>query len=264
MKPFKTQFCILLCVAFFPTYSVALERLKLAYSDIESYPFHLGVGSEVSVPPGISLDIINHVADKLAIEVDYIRLPGKRVLQYIQSGRVDGGFIFSYTPQRAKYAHYPLENNHPDSNKRMARLGYYFYKLKDQSFEWDGTKLKDSKQKVIGAHLGFSVVNELKKKNIKVFEAKNTSQLFDMLRSHRLDAIAIQNTTAQEWLSYNSWPEIEKVPLPIVTKDYYLVFSDQFASSEPELVKGIWSTIGATRDDVVLEVSKKYFNSPKH
>lgn len=105
--------------------------LKLAYSDVESYPFQMGDGADVANPPGLALDIIDNVALKLDIKVEYSRLPGKRVLEAIALGKVDGGFIFSFNDQRAKHARYPMTGDMPDSAKRIATIGYYFFLSKN-------------------------------------------------------------------------------------------------------------------------------------
>lgn len=91
----------------------ATTTLRLAYSDIESYPFQMGNGESVANPPGLALDVLNDVATKLELKIEYVRLPGKRVLDYIDTGKVDGGFIFSYNTLRAQYARYPMQDDSP-------------------------------------------------------------------------------------------------------------------------------------------------------
>lgn len=44
----------------------------------------------------------------------------------------------------------------------------------------------------VGAHLGFSIVNELKKKQLNVQEVTTTEQLFQMLQLGRLPVVAVQ------------------------------------------------------------------------
>lgn len=258
MAFFRYRFYILPFLMLLHVSYAAATTLKLAYSDIQSYPFQMGNGGDTPIPPGLSLDIINKVANELDINVEYQRLPGKRVLQYIKSSKVDGGFIFSYTPQRAKYANYPMVNGVPDRSKRVATIGYYFYKLKDQSFEWDGISVKGTERKVVGAHLGFSIVKELRRKSINVEEVKTTEQLFHMLETKRLPSIAIQDTTAQSYLNDNGVANIERVEPAIKTKDYYLTFSGKFVANNPKLVEKIWQSIATVREDVINTESSKY------
>ena len=52
----------------------------------------------------------------------------------------------------------------PDGEKRIATLGYYFYKLKGQPLEWDGANFSKLENNFIAAHLGFSITSKLKQK----------------------------------------------------------------------------------------------------
>lgn len=257
MKKYGYLLCISLVL--FPVYLAAETTLKLAYADVESYPYQIGNGSNVPALPGLALDVINAAARELGIKVIYTRLPGKRVLQAIKSGKVDGGFIFSYNQKRAQYAKYPMKEKEPDSRRRIATLGYYFYQLKDQPLEWDGIGWHKTKQEV-GAHLGFSIVGELKKRKFSVHEVKTTTQLFDMLKSRRVAAIAIQDSIAQEYLHRHAGYDVEQVLPAIITKDYFLVLSHQFVQINPELANQIWKVISTIRDDVISESRSKYWN----
>ncbi|WP_341663186.1 transporter substrate-binding domain-containing protein [Vibrio sp.] len=230
--------------------------LKLAYSDIESYPFQLGNGTDVATPPGLALDILNHVGKTLNLNINYIRLPGKRVLEEVASGNVDGGFIFSYNTQRAQYARYPMNEDKPDSTKRIATIGYYFYVLEGQTVSWDGEHFAESDYK-IGAHLGYSIVKDLQKKQLKVHEVKTTEQLFSMLQLRRLPVIAVQDTMAQQFLSVQGITNIEQVNPAIKTKDYFLVLSEQFLEANPQIAQQIWNQIAISRDSITKQAGPK-------
>ncbi|OEE78563.1 amino acid ABC transporter [Vibrio genomosp. F6 str. FF-238] len=112
--------------------------------------------------------------------------------------------------------------------------------------------------KQVGAHLGFSIVRELEKRKVKVYEVKTTSQLFGMLKLQRLSAIAVQDSTALDFLNSNDYPDVEQVQPAIITKDYYLVFGQKFVDSHPNLVNQVWDTIGSSRDSVLSENRHKY------
>lgn len=260
MKITHSLLGIFLSLAYVPYSLAAPVTLRLAYSDIESYPFQLGNGHKVFDPPGLAIDVINQAVNDLGIEVEFVRLPGKRVLEYIKEGKVDGGFIFSYNSERALYARYPMVGDKSDSSKRIATLEYYFYKLEDQPFDWDGTSLIDSSNKVVGAHLGFSVVKELKNKNIKVDEVRTTRQLLEMLSNKRISAIAIQDNMVKAFLKNKRWSNVEKVMPAIIKKDYYLVLSSQFVQLKPDLANLIWNSIGDVRDEVMTQSMSKYLN----
>ena len=246
-------------VFLFLPFEVWSASLKLAYSDIESYPFQLGNGTDIAKPPGLALDVLNHVGKILNLDIEYVRLPGKRVLEEVSAGNVDGGFIFSYNTQRAQYARYPMKEDKPDGTKRIATIGYYFYTLEGQAVDWDGEHFAQSDYK-IGAHLGYSIVKDLQNKQLKVHEVKTTEQLFSMLKLGRLPVIAVQDTMAQQFLSVQGITNIEQVNPAIKTKDYFLVLSEQFLEANPQTAKDIWDQIEVVRDSITRKAGPKYFN----
>ncbi|ELQ2337605.1 transporter substrate-binding domain-containing protein [Vibrio vulnificus] len=249
-------FCILLSP--FSPQASPVTTITLAYSDVESFPFQMGNGNLVVEPPGVSVDVIEQAARLLNIKINYVRVPGKRVLSQIKANQVDGGFIFSYSQERAQYARYPMKDQQADHNLRIATLDYYFYKLKEQPFTWDGLQLSSIGDLPVGAHTGFSITKRLKESNVNILEIGSTKKLFEMLRKRRLNAIAIQGNIASSYINEHQLSTVERVSPPISTKDYYLIFSHEFAEENPQLVQNIWEMIGFIRDDVIDTSIKKY------
>ncbi|MDN3612740.1 transporter substrate-binding domain-containing protein [Vibrio ostreicida] len=252
---FRIGFGLLVTLATF--HAPAAKTLKLAYSDVESY-HSKWVPVKRWRPPGFALDVINRVSSMLGIDVEYVRLPGKRVLQEIASGNVDGGFVFSFNPNRAKLARYPMKDGALVKEQRIANIGYYFYTLKDSGVKWDGVKLDNFDQK-IGAHLGFSIVNELKNKQLKVHEVKTTEQLFTMLTLQRLSAIAVQDTTANQFMRDERISGVEQLKPAVTIKEYYLVFSHQFFDSSPSSPTKYGKRL-RVRDETFAKQGSQYLN----
>ncbi|ELK2034837.1 transporter substrate-binding domain-containing protein [Vibrio vulnificus] len=249
-------FCMLLSP--FSPQASPVTTITLAYSDVESFPFQMGNGNLVVEPPGVSVDVIEQAARLLNIKINYVRVPGKRVLSQIKANQVDGGFIFSYSQERAQYARYPMKDQQADHNLRIATLDYYFYKLKDQPFTWDGLQLSSIGDLPVGAHTGFSITKRLKESNVNILEIGSTEKLFEMLGKRRLSAIAIQSNIASSYINEHQLSNVERVSPPISTKDYYLIFIHEFAEENPQLVQNIWEMIGLIRDDVIDTSIKKY------
>ncbi|EPS5698496.1 substrate-binding periplasmic protein [Vibrio vulnificus] len=249
-------FCMLLSP--FSPQASPVTTITLAYGDVESFPFQMGNGNLVAEPPGISVDVIEQAARLLNIKINYVRVPGKRVLSQIKANQVNGGFIFSYSQERAQYARYPMKDQQADHNLRIATLDYYFYKLKEQPFTWDGLQLSSIGDVPVGAHTGFSITKRLKESNVNILEIGSTEKLFEMLGKRRLSAIAIQSNIASSYINEHQLSNVERVSPPISTKDYYLIFSHEFAEENPQLVQNIWEMIGLIRDDVIDTSIKKY------
>ncbi|EHH1179780.1 substrate-binding periplasmic protein [Vibrio vulnificus] len=249
-------FCMLLSP--FSPQASPVTTVTLAYGDVESFPFQMGNGNLVVEPPGLAIDVIEQAARMLNIKINYVRVPGKRVLSQVKTNQVDGGFIFSYSQERAQYARYPMKDQQADHNLRIATLDYYFYKLKEQPFTWDGLQLSSIGDLPVGAHTGFSITKRLKESNVNILEIGSTEKLFEMLGKRRLTAIAIQSNIASSYINEHQLSTVERVSPPISTKDYYLIFSHEFAEENPQLVQKIWEMIGLIRDDVIDTSIKKY------
>ena len=233
------------------------DTLKLVFSDVEVSPYQMGNGSALTNPPGIAVDIIVKAAKNLGHTVHFIRVPNKRVLLTIKSGKADGAFIFSYKTEREQYGRYPMKNGKPDGDLRIASMSYYFYALRINDMTWDGKKLAGSSLKV-GANSGYSIIGDLKKMGFKVEEAKTTQQNFQKLKSNRFGAVAAQSITADAFLKFEQNTAVERLEPPLKTKDYFLMLSHQFYKKNSEKAKQLWQEVALARDYIAAQKSVKY------
>ena len=231
--------------------------IRLAFSDVSTYPWQTGEGLQLANPPGLAVDLIRQAAQELALDVSFERLPNKRVLLALQSGAIDGAFIFSHNAERQAFARFPEKNGQPDGSRRLARLSYYIYQLKSQPPRWDGQKFL-ALPGPVGANAGYSVVADLKKIGIEVEETKNTEQNFQKLRLGRLAAVAAQDVMTDAFLQKTGASDIVKLPQPFASKDYFLIFSQRFATQHPDLVEKLWDRIAATREQRTHDALPRY------
>ncbi len=83
-------------------------KLRIGYNENSSYPHFLGNGPLPASPPGLSVDIIEFIADELSFEIEFVRMPGRRVLHELKANRLDAAFIFSFKPERQQFGVYPM------------------------------------------------------------------------------------------------------------------------------------------------------------
>lgn len=235
----------------------AAPVIRLGFSDVETYPYQMGNGLNLAEPPGLAVELIRQVALELKIQLVFQRLPNRRVMVALKNGEIDGAFIFSHNPEREQFSRYPMQQGKLDSSRRIARLAYYFYTLPGSKLQWDGTKLTGL-QGTIGANTGYSIVADLSKMAIPVEEAKNTEQNFEKLRIGRLAAVAAQEDMTDPYLSKLANLKVEKLPRPIVAKDYFLVFSHRFSDKNSTLVEKFWDRLGEIREQKSQELLLKY------
>ena len=257
----KTIKLIILCfiVSMTSTVSAAAETriLKIAYSDVEFFPYQMGNGLEIANPPGIALDLINEAAKELGIQIEYIRLPNKRVLYSLKSGAIQGAFCYSFSADRLSSGAYPMKAGKPDRSQRINTISYYLYKQKNSPLTWDGKTIANLNGKV-GANSGNSIVDNLKELGLQCEDAITTDQNLKKLSYGRIAAYAGQDTNVNVYIAKGHYGDIIQLPIPLVTKDYYLLFSNQFMSENPELAKKIWSKIAEIRDSRVPLLLPKY------
>lgn len=239
------------------------EKIVLAYADHESYPYQMGESSEVLNPPGLAVEIILKAAKDIGVEIELVRYPGKRVLKYIEVGEVDGGFIFSYNKERAKYGAYPMLNDKLAKEKRVASLSYYLYKLKKSSVQWDGKEIKVGEEEgvksgFVGVRPGFSIMSYLEELNLKVIEKKKLSDLFNLLEKERVIAVASQGVVADNLLKVNNVTGVKRVEPPLKTKDYFLIFNKNYKNKNEFIVEKLWNQIEIVRDEVIEAEGWKY------
>lgn len=239
---------------------IIADTIRLVFSDVEVSPYQMGSGLAVSTPPGIAVDIIVKAAKKLGHTVHFVRVPNKRVLLMVQSGRADGAFVFSYKPEREKFGRYPMRDGKPNAELRIASMSYYFYAKNNSDMNWDGETLMGQNLRV-GANLGYSIVTDLKKMGYKVEEAKNTEQNFSKLKSNRLGVYAAQAITADSFLKYKQDSSIRRLEPAIKTKDYFLMLGHQFYNKNPKRSQQLWQEVAKARDYVSSEKSAKYLNN---
>lgn len=219
----------------------------------------MGNSRKVSNPPGVALEIISQAAQDIGAKVNYIRYPNKRVQNFLQKGKVDGAFIFSYKKERLKMGVYPMKDGQLDNEKRIASISYYLYKQKGDSIQWDGKKITGLK-KSVGANRGYSIVGDLKKMGIAVSEVKNIDQLIYKLRKNRISCVAAQDITTDPYLVSVGGTDIEKLSIPLKTKDYFLIFSHQFIAKNSKIAQKLWKRIAEIRDSKTKEIISKYKN----
>lgn len=239
---------------------VFADTIKLVFSDVEVFPYQMGSGLALSTPPGIAVDIIVKAAKNLGHTVHFVRVPNKRVLLMVQSGRADGAFVFSYKPEREKYGQYPMLDGKPNGELRVASMSYYFYALNNSDMKWNGENLTGKNLRV-GANLGYSIVTDLKRMGHQVEEAKTTGQNFSKLKTNRLGVYAAQAITADGYLQYKQDTSIKRLEPAIKTKDYFLMLGHQFYKKDPKRSEQLWQEVAKARDYISAQKSAKYLNN---
>lgn len=239
--------------------SEKVESFVFCYEDIELYPNFVGSGSKVpTVAPGVSIDLMKLIGDKVGLDVKFVRFPWKRCLVLLEIGRVNG-VIASYSKNRLAFGKFPMAFGIPDKSRRISTAGYYLYQLEGQPPLWDGESFAQT-EGLIGAPLGYSIVDTLRGQGVKVIEAGNAIGLLYMLKRGRVSAVAApgQATDAVIKRAPEYFSGITRSNKPLQVKPYYIMLSNQFVKKSPQKAEEIWSATKLLRESVSDQIIQQY------
>ncbi|MTI08311.1 transporter substrate-binding domain-containing protein [Rhodospirillaceae bacterium RKSG073] len=232
-------------------------KIRIGFNSNSSFPYITGSGDKLASPPGVSVEIVGHVMREMGYDVEFIRVPGLRVLKMLQENALDAAFLFSHSKEREEFGVYPAGIKDGDFEARLATLSYSIFKSENSSLSWDGKSFSNL-ERPIGANTGYSIVKILRSAGVEVEEAMSTQRNIKKLLNRRIDGLADQDVVVEAHIKLLKVSGIVKLEPPIVTKNYYLIFSHKFAEEHKGDVEDIWQMIGENRDAMTEELLPKY------
>ncbi|WP_171013880.1 transporter substrate-binding domain-containing protein [Chitinivorax sp. B] len=235
------------------------QSINLIFVDVDSTPFLVGRGDRVANPPGLAVELIQQAVAAAGYQLQLQRLPQLRMLRALEEGKVDGAFIFSYTPERAQLYVYPMIEGQPDPNFRVTHISYRLYRLKGSRVTWDGQKFEGMAHPV-GVNTGWVMANTLRDKGLAVDDGgRGYPENFSKLKLGRISAYATLEPSAESYLkSTGMADQFEKVGPPLQDKDYFLLFSKRFMSESPDVARRIWQMLAQVREKQEAALFQKY------
>ena len=241
-------------------YAEKPDQIIVALNQKPSFPNRGRVGTEQSQNPGVAFETLQLVEKRIGIPIKFKRFPYKRCLLSMQSGKVDAVMTGSYKAEREQQGVYPRKNNRIDISRRVYNSSYYLYILKDSKVQWNGSAFENLNGP-IGVELGFSIIDSLKKWGADVITFTGPEACFKFLAHFdRLSGVAAHDSTGGRFLY--QYKNLKRLPTPLETKAYYLLFSHQFYNAYPELSEKIWDKIAELRESTQewQDLKEKYFS----
>ncbi|UTH76125.1 ABC transporter substrate-binding protein [Chromobacterium sp. IIBBL 290-4] len=217
--------------------------LRVCHEDAPSYPWLLENGR------GLSQIMLTMVADKLGIAIQNEAMPWVRCMLEVKSGRMDGLYKISFSPERQELGVFPMKNGQPDAALRMLTDSYSLYRLKDSALAWDGHRIEGA-GKGIAAQAGFSIVNRLQQMGLPVdSSSRNAAVILHKVLLGRVSGAALQSREADDAIAAEPalQGKLDKLEPPLATKPYYLIFSHAFYQRQPDRAHQVWDAIAAVR-----------------
>jgi polar amino acid transport system substrate-binding protein len=234
---------------------------KIVYNNKENPPRIMGDSSSINwEKPGITVELLKLVGDKLRMDFKFERMPWKRCLYMIENGSADATFHASYNPDRAEYGVYPKGDDGLDSSRAIYKNAYVFYTLKGSGVTWDGKALKNA-SRPIGTQLSYAISDDLRKMGYLVEEEASPENNINKLASKRISTYADIESLVDNILSKNQerYAKIVKLHPPIKEKTYYLLISKSFAKKHPQFTEDIWNAIrDVQKTDDYRKIIEKY------
>ncbi|MEA1969983.1 MAG: transporter substrate-binding domain-containing protein [Thermodesulfobacteriota bacterium] len=251
MKKFCKAVIIILIIGIGFAGIANAQTLTFACENKQDFPTIMGNTQNIEAEkPGIGVEAIRMLEQKLGIKIEIKRLPWKRCLYEMDKGKVDGVFTASYKDKRKQFGRYPEKDGKVDPSRRFTSASYAFYKLKSADLDFSNKDYGIFTGK-IGGPLGYSIIDDLKKQGLTMDESPSTENDLKKLVAGRLQAVAALEMTGDFYLMANKGFEekIEKMSPLIVEKPYYFMVSHQLYKKDAALAEKIFDTIAQIRED---------------
>lgn len=235
------------------------DKITVAILNTEIPPY-VYFGKTPDDKTGITIDILNLLKEELNLNLVLKPLPYLRIMRDVRIGNVDGFMSWSWNSERSKEVSYPMLGDLPDRAKRVVDDSYVIYTLKSSGIAWNGDSFNRS-DIVVGINRGYSVINEVKQHDLKIdASTNNTSTNFNRLLAKRVDAVVDIERIGDIIIKAN--PQLSehviKLEIPLITKDYYLVLSNNYVKNHPELAKKIWNALESIREEHLATIMARY------
>lgn len=245
--PRRLAAAILIALAAFQTPLVsAAEELLLCFENENIRPWQTQDGT------GLNFELLDLVAGKLGIRFRYYATPWKRCLLDVKNNAVAGALDASFKPERLEVGAYPMlpgGSSGADPARALHIERYVVLKRRGSAVDWDGIRLLQL-GKPVGAPLGYSVVDDLRRIGVVVDDGSHTTtDVVQKLRLARIDAAVLLHGEVNARFAEDAAlaRELEILPRPFTEKPYYLLLSHRFVRSNPELAARIWAGIARER-----------------
>lgn len=237
----------------------AAEVVRAAYEDKPLPPFYMGSGADPDpAAPGVSVELLREAAAAAGIEVQFVRMPWARCQKSLKTGEVDAIFNASFKEERLEFGVYPMAAGKPDPGRRIANLSYMLYRLKGGPVTWDGKAVGGLGDAPVGIQAGYSVAEDLGRLGLRAEESADTPTNFKKLASGRIPAVAQLEASGDAVLAGGEFPAIEKMRPPLVTKDYFLMFSHQYYAAHRDAAERLWAKLAEVREQRAAAITAKY------
>jgi polar amino acid transport system substrate-binding protein len=240
------------------TWAATPASLSFCHEDQDSYPWVL------RDRPGLNIHMMRLLERELKIPFKLVPMPWKRCLAEMAANNVHGAFAASYKVDRLEMGRYPAsKDGKPDPAYRLHTSSYSLYRLKGSTLNWNG-KAFENLVGQIGTQSAHSIIDFLRERGASVDDgSKNPVDTLRKVQAGRLQGAALQTPRTERILALH--PDlarsIERVPVQLEERPYFLMLSAGLVDSAPDLASSIWRTIEKIRESAEYKKIEQDFYS---
>lgn len=220
----------------------ASHDVRICMTDAEHVPWRVAAPDGRMRDHGLDFELIRQVEKQTGQRFRVEIKPGKRCLLDLEAGYVDATVGLSYTPERERFLRFPTVGGALDTQQALRVDRYRLYRMPKTPVHWDGVRLEVPAGGKVGIALGHAVRDQLQKLQVPVDErARSAEMALRMLVAGELAAAALHQGEAEAVIARRpELKDVERMPIPVEQRAYFLVFSKRFAQSHPELMPPLW------------------------
>lgn len=235
--------CMLLPTAS-PSAAEAAEpdrTILLVFEDRPNPPLYYGEGTRIDwSKPGLLVELLVMVGEKAGLKFQFKRVPWSRGLFMVKTGIADGIFHTGYTPERARYLLFPMENGEPDPEFALFFQPYSLCVRQDSSISWDGSTLSGL-LRPISYTSGYNIEDWLRANEIPSESGRSITSNVNRLLAGKIDGVIDLDENIDSLLaSHPRRNELRKIVPPLATEDSYLAFSRYLEKRSPGMTRTLW------------------------
>ncbi len=186
-------------------------------------------------------------------------LPWKRCLRDVSLGLKDGAIDASFNEERAAYASFPgMAQGKLDISRRLRNGAYALYRVRGTKADWNGKQFLNLTGPV-AVQIGYSVIQDINKLGIATDETPGGAEVvMRKLLAGRSQLAALISEEGDHLLQSQEFAEkIERLPLPIVEKPYFLIVNTGFYHAHTAQIEQLWTTLAKLREASELRAARK-------
>ena len=250
------KFVLLMLILGFSTGVTSAKTITICTDRSNWYPFTFRVKGNSA---GLHVDIVTKALVQLGYQAVFTPLAWKECLEKTGTGSYDALVSGSYKAKRAQSLIYPSDAaTAVKSEWRIMQVEYVLITPEAHSYKYDG----DIKTLPIPvrAPLGYSIVDDLRAKGLKVITNNTTRNLKSIDRMQKGCVITPPENAVRLIKMLGLENKLKIHPKPVKSKSYFMLFSKKTENfSQPE-IKKIWDEIVKLRDDeqFIKQLFEKY------